>query len=116
VVAWAVASRAVAVPFPQTVPDGAPRGPGTEPLLDQRAARVLFARRRLDGATGYRLSAQGVTVTGPDYGERFVLWSEVRAQVDRIYARPTSADPEDPSRRERRQARRREGLERGDDS
>ncbi len=97
------------VPFPRTVPEDAPSPP--EPLLDQRAARVLFARRRLDGATGYRLSAQGVTVTGPDYGERFVLWSEVRAQVDRIYARPTSADPEDPSRRERRQARRHERRE-----
>lgn len=111
------------VPFPRTVPEDAPGPPA--PLLDQRAARSLFsARRRENGAIGYRLAAEGVYVQHLGGDEAFFPWADVVAFAREVLGhRDYAEDDDDPSRRERRQQRRqerrdrrRQGLERGDDS
>lgn len=46
-----------------------------EPLLDQRAARILFHRCRvLALAVGYRFDQSGVTLTAEDGTETFHAW------------------------------------------
>ena len=57
-------------------PDPPPQPPA--PLLDQRAARILFHRARvLALAVGYRLSQLGVTFTAEDGSETFHAWPVV---------------------------------------
>jgi hypothetical protein len=94
------------VPFPRTVPADAPDPP--TPLLDQRAARTVFARRRREGAIGYRLAVEGVYVQQPDRSETFHPWADVVAEARQVllggYTPPDADD--DPSRREQRQQRR----------
>jgi hypothetical protein len=101
------------VPFPRTVPDDAPTPPA--PLLDQRAARTLFAElRRNAHAVGYRLSADGVTVHHADTTERFFTWAEVLSFARGVHGldysadRDSGPDADDPTRRQRRQQRRRD--------
>lgn len=108
------------VPFPRTVPDDAPTPPA--PLLDQRAARAVFAvLRRTDGATGYRLAADAVYIDLFDGSRRVLPWVEVLEIARSIHGISEGrTDDDDPTRRERRQQRRqerrRQGFERGDDS
>lgn len=99
-------------PFPRTVPDDAPTPPA--PLLDQRAARTLFAElRRTSHAVGYRLSADGITVRHVDTTERFFTWAEVLSFARGVYGLGAydddqGPDADDPTRRQRRQQRRRD--------
>jgi hypothetical protein len=106
---------AMSVPFPRTTPPDPPQPPS--PLLDQRAARVLFEARQAEGAVGYRLAAEGVYLifTQPGQqadatrGEDFIPWADVKAYAHQNAAdAPDTVGDQDPdlSRRERRQQRR----------
>jgi len=106
-----------AVPFPRTVPYDAPDPP--DPLLDQRAARTLFAvRRRENQAIGYRLARDGVAIQYMDGREEITPWPDTLDFARERYGlrdRLQDDDDDDSSRRERRQERRRERREdRGD--
>lgn len=99
------------VPFPRTVPADAPSPP--TPPLDWRSARAFFEQRQAAegdatvgvAVVGYRLTVQGVIVTTDDGAEDETPWDEVKrlAQLD-----GPDDDKADPSRRERRQQRRRD--------